>query len=156
MNNSQDDHRHTAALLNGWRAELNEALKTQIAAANRAAALRKAIDGVETLYPNLSNAVPVDFQDITGSDSGDVVEELTAADLVREILRNEPLRWFATGDMVREFRTRGSEATPEAIRLALRRTAGKETEHRMSEKGRVFRLRAAQSEDIDVLGGLEQ
>lgn len=145
----------TANLLDQWRDELTKAIKAQTEANARVAKLRKVIDGVESLYPELGRAMRVEFPDVTGADFGGVPlnEDLSAADMVREILRAEPGRWFATGDMVREFRSRGSNASSEAIRLALRRTRGKESERRVSDKGATYRLWVGPTADDTMMGG---
>ena len=152
-------------LLMRWRAERREIVGEVRELQSRSLALGKMIDGMETLYPDLKGSM---FAEITGHQpsvevsseepiDADEHAELgeTAADVARVIVRENPDKWFTTGDMVKEFAARQHPATPTAIRLALRRTweTGL-TDRRGAGRGQSFRLAPASTDA--VLGGLEE
>ena len=153
-----------AELLQRWRSNRQEVLDTLGAAQVKIAALTKLIDGMEDLHPELSEKhdlvprVPESLLDVLAtvdvSHYAKAAGNPRASDVVRDILREQPTRWFSSGEMVREFKTRGIEATPTAIRLALRRTADRESERRGTDKRQEFRLKSETDSD-DTLGGLE-
>jgi len=152
-----DETREAAELLRRWRKDLKAALEEQNAAAQKAFGLRRMIEGMEVIHPELKPSPDTGPVEVVGQeqDRGGSAEPGSVADAVRKVLIDNPSRWFTSGDMVREVRSRGLDASPTAVRLALRRTAGKQTERRGIDKGQSFRLRA-EEKDMDLLGGLEQ
>lgn len=159
-------------LLQRWRKERQDAVNAWAAAQVQMSALTKMIDGMEQLYPEF--AVKVDIIPQVAASAADALVTvdvsshpaenhrpkpspaavtIKATDVVRDVLREQPNRWFSTGDMVREFRTRGAEATPTAIRLALRRTSGRESDMRETDNGQLYRFHSesASSDTLEAL-----
>lgn len=149
--------RDDAGLLARWRKEQFEAVNVYAAALNRSLALQQMIEGMESLHPDWrldpsAETTPTD----AGTDNDDKPPLKTAADVVRAILSENPDRWFTSGDMVREFKaTSEIEATDTAIRLALSRTADRESIRRGEGKGQQFRFKGTGPDRVFTLGGLE-
>lgn len=131
-----------AQLLSRWRVQLKDAQDEYELAAARIYGLRKMIEGLEIVHPELKPTPPTDAHATAESAAAKIVgSSKTVADHVRDILREQPNRWFASGEMVREVQARDETAEAPAIRLALSRTAGKISEKRGEGKGQSFRLK---------------
>lgn len=168
MNSNETE---AAELLARWRRDHAAAGIDRAAAQHRLDALGKMIAGMEALYPSLATKVEATapawtsvadaLANIDASNySAETRQKIEkspdarkATDVVREILKEQPNRWFSTGEMVREFRSRRIEGSQTAIRLALRRTNGRESDMRETDDGQLYRFRSesASSNTLEAL-----
>jgi hypothetical protein len=152
-----------------WQGDLTAARTDAVNLSIRMNALGKMIEGMIALHPELGRVqgeVPGDTEPDFVSPDGVAVEVkavpskggptiVNVADVVRDILRKNPEKWFTSGDMVKAVEADGVKATHTAIRLALRRTGERGySDKRGDGKGQTFRLHQ-ESVGADLFGGFE-
>jgi hypothetical protein len=149
------------ALFVRWQKEHEQAQEDFRSAALRMTALKKMMDGMIELHPGLKRTPKTEQNEPDMIlPSGHILEvkpppSVNVADVVRDILRKNPERWFTSGAMVKAVEAEGVQATHTSIRLALRRTGERGYSVKRGDgKGQSFRLHQ-ESVGADLFGGVE-